>query len=212
MYEAALLVVVTGLLWGLSVTSWTVILYKSWWLWRVARDLPLAQQAFWRADQPVQACRALTLLDRQAVLSPLAAQAYPEAAAPPALADSSHSSDQEARLRGVTHALREVMQRVRWGQAWLACVASSAPFVGLLGTVWALMEALGSLTWGPQTEASQWVPVLSQVLGLTAAGLVVALPALLAHHLLAPRLEGVQRVVEDFAAELMVHVQSGPPH
>ena len=204
MLEAALLSSVTGLLWVLSVSSWIVILYKTWWVWRVGRDVPLAQQAFWQAADAVQACHALALLDRQAVLLPLVQQAYPST-----LLGGSDDADMptaDERLRGVLWSLRPVTRQIRWGQAWLACVAAAAPFVGLLGTVWGLMDALGSLTQVDEVAWGTWVPVLSQVLSLTGAGLVVALPALLAHQLLAPSLDALQQTLEDFAADLMAQV------
>ena len=206
MIEAALLSSVTGLLWVLSVSSWIVILYKTWWVWRVGRDVPLAQQAFWQAADPVQACHALALLDRQALLLPLVQQAYP-----PTLlgrGDEAVVLTADERLRGVLWSLRIVTRQVRWGQAWLACVAAAAPFVGLLGTVWGLMDALGSLTQVDEMAWGTWVPMLTQVLSLTGAGLVVALPALLAHQLLAPSLDALQQTLEDFAADLMAQVHA----
>jgi biopolymer transport protein ExbB len=205
MTDAARVFLVMGLLWALSVSSWVVIGYKSWWLWRVGKDLPLARQAFWASGDVVQACQTLRVLDRQAVLTPLLQQAYPQCF-PETEASTPCRLEGSARLMGVLQALRQVSRQVNWGQSWLACVAAAAPFVGLLGTVWGLMDALGSLSFQPEGDGSAWVPALSHVLHLTAAGLMVALPALLAHHLLAPPLEALQQAVEDFAQGLMVQL------
>lgn len=205
MTDAAHLILVTGLLWALSITSWVVIGYKCWWLWRVGHDLPQARQAFWASSDVDQACQALAVLDRQAVLTALVRQAYPQCFQG---AESTQPvrPQGDARGHGVLQALRQVSRQVSWGQSWLSCVAAAAPFVGLLGTVWGLMDALGALSFPSDGDGHGWVPALSQVLNLTAAGLMVALPALLAHHLLAPQLEAVQQAVEDFAHGLMVQL------
>jgi biopolymer transport protein ExbB len=207
--EAALTAGVAGALWALSVSSWVVIAYKTWWVWRAAQDLSPAQQAFWQATDPVQAHQALALLDRQAVLHPLAGPVC-SLLAPPHSALGRSASERQACQRQVVQSLRGVAQRIQWGQSWLACVASVAPFLGLLGTVWGLLGALTALPSSPEAWGD-WVPALSQTLHLTAIGLCVAVPALLAHQLLAPRLLAVQQSIEDFAADLIEHLQAGQP-
>ncbi|MEY3489401.1 MAG: hypothetical protein RL655_969, partial [Pseudomonadota bacterium] len=69
--ETALTAGVAGLLWALSVSSWVVIVYKTWWIWRALQDVPAAQQAYWQTPDPVQAQQVLVMLDRQALLQPL---------------------------------------------------------------------------------------------------------------------------------------------
>ncbi len=213
--DAALSWGVAALLWGLSVSSWVVIGYKTWWVWRTGHDVVVAQEAFWESADPEHACQSLALLDRHAVLLPLARHAYP-ASRPLRLSTAAWAAELMGPRR-VVQALRQLTQRVQWGQAWLACVASAAPFIGLLGTVWGLVAGLSTL---PSDEAGaweRWVPALSQTLSLTAAGLLVALPALVAHHLLAARLSWLQEQLDDFAAELIdqvhrtPHSAEGPP-
>lgn len=205
--DAALSAGVAAVLWALSVSSWVVILYKTWWVWRAGHDVPVAQQAFWQSGDPVQACQALALLDRHAVLLPLARQAYLAQSSPDSLR---HLPGWDGGMypRLVVQSLRQSTLRVQWGQAWLACVASVAPFVGLLGTVWGLLAGLTALPVAEAGAWEQWVPALSQTLHLTAAGLVVALPALLAHHLLAPQLSNLQQSLDDFAADLIEQLQT----
>ena len=205
--EAALTAAVAAVLWALSVSSWVVILYKSWWLWRVGQDMPIAQQAFWQAPNLAQALQALALLDRHALLQPVAGAVGPRQAQSPQ-GQTGWQDDQQTRQRQVVQSLRRVGQQIHWGQAWLACVASTAPFVGLLGTVWGLLDAMGALTEASQAHWDAWVPALSQPLHLTAVGLCVAVPALLAHHLMAPRLVVLQQSIEDFAADVMDHLHA----
>ena len=221
--EAALTTGVAAMLWVLSASSWVVIVYKTWWIWRAGQDVPTAQQAFWHTPDPVQAQQVLALLDRHALLQPLAEAAgvagsshaagsagavHPGSAASTA-GVFGQAGDEASRQRQVVVALRQVCRQVQWGQPWLACVASIAPFLGLLGTVWGLLAAMTALPGASPGAWEDWVPALSHTLHLTAVGLCVAVPAWLAHHLMAPRLSELQQSLEDFAADLIDHLRAG---
>ena len=121
--ETALTAGVAGLLWVLSVSSWVVIVYKTWWIWRALQDVPAAQQAYWQTPDPVQAQQVLVMLDRQALLQPLVGAAC--ASQPSSSAGLERRAHEAARRqRQVVQSLRQVCQQVQWGQPWLACVAS----------------------------------------------------------------------------------------
>jgi biopolymer transport protein ExbB len=206
--ETALTAGVAGLLWVLSVSSWVVIVYKTWWIWRALQDVPAAQQAYWQTPDPVQAQQVLVMLDRQALLQPLVGAAC--ASQPSSSAGLERRAHEAARRqRQVVQSLRQVCQQVQWGQPWLACVASVAPFLGLLGTVWGLLDAMTTLPDASTGAWEAWVPALSHTLQLTAVGLCVAVPAVMAHHLMANRLNMLQQSLEDFAADLIEHLHSG---
>ena len=206
--ETALTAGVAGLLWALSVSSWVVIVYKTWWIWRALQDVPAAQQAYWQTPDPVQAQQVLVMLDRQALLQPLVGAACDSQASSSAgLERRAHEAAR--RQRQVVQSLRQVCQQVQWGQPWLACVASVAPFLGLLGTVWGLLDAMTTLPDASTGAWEAWVPALSHTLQLTAVGLCVAVPAVMAHHLMANRLNMLQQSLEDFAADLIEHLHSG---
>lgn len=206
--ETALTAGVAGLLWALSVSSWVVIVYKTWWIWRALQDVPAAQQAYWQTPDPVQAQQVLVMLDRQALLQPLVGAACASQPSSPAgLERRAHEAAR--RQRQVVQSLRQVCQQVQWGQPWLACVASVAPFLGLLGTVWGLLDAMTTLPDASTGAWEAWVPALSHTLQLTAVGLCVAVPAVMAHHLMANRLNMLQQSLEDFAADLIEHLHSG---
>ena len=206
--EAALTAGVAGMLWALSVSSWVVIVYKTWWIWRAVQDVSAGQQAFWQTADPVQAQQVLALLDRHALMQPLTAAAGASVAAFPHGAQRQMQTE-ASRQRQVVQSLRLVCQRVQWGQPWLACVASVAPFLGLLGTVWGLLDAMAALTGTSQGAWEEVLPAMSQTLHLTAVGLCVAVPAWTAHHLMAPRLSALQQSLEDFAADVIDHLQTG---
>jgi biopolymer transport protein ExbB len=148
------------------------------------------------------------MLDRQALLQPLVGAACASQPSSPAgLERRAHEAAR--RQRQVVQSLRQVCQQVQWGQPWLACVASVAPFLGLLGTVWGLLDAMTTLPDASTGAWEAWVPALSHTLQLTAVGLCVAVPAVMAHHLMANRLNMLQQSLEDFAADLIEHLHSG---
>jgi biopolymer transport protein ExbB len=201
---------VTVVLWLLSASSWVVIVYKTWWLWRVHHDVGPAQNAYWQSTDPQQACQALRVLDRHGVLVSLVSQGGVEFT-PHASRERVDRPDPTFNQRRLLHSLRAVAQQVQWGQAWLACVAMAAPLLGLLGTVSGLLEVLQALPDSTPEAWTQWVPGLSQTLRHTAAGLWVAVPALFAHHLFASRLQMVQQEIDDFAADLIDRLNQDSP-
>ena len=144
--EAALTAGVAGLLWALSASSWVVIVYKIWWVWRMAQDVPAAQQAYWLTPDPVQAHQALAVLDRHGLLQSMTALSTSVTAATTTASSRAASvltqqtdnrddpggrDNMPATHRQVVQALRRACQQVQWGQPWLACVATVAPFLGL---------------------------------------------------------------------------------
>ena len=201
-FQPTLIDGVGGVLAVLSITSWVVMLYKAWWLWCVAQDLPLGQEVLWQSTHPAQMFQALRLVDRQSVLLPLlTTRAMPGA----------HESEAHVHPVGflseterhLTSSLRGVSARLQWGQTWLATVATAAPFLGLLGTVWGLQDALVVLSEVEDASLSLLVTPLSQALRLTAWGLLVALPALLGYNLMGAQIVFLQQAIEDFADELL---------
>lgn len=201
-FQPTLIDGVGGVLIVLSITSWVVILYKAWWLWRVAQDLPMGQAVLWQSAHPAQMFEALRLVDRQSVLLPLLATRT----APGAHESEAHGHEvvtSSATERYLTHSLRGVSARLQWGQTWLATVATAAPFLGLLGTVWGLQDALVVLPEGGDASLGLLMTPLSQALRLTAWGLLVALPALLGYNLMGPQIVFLQQAIEDIADELL---------
>ena len=123
---------------AMSVASWTVIVYKAWFLRRVGTDIAQGKAVFWQASDVAQAVRALQSVDRHAVLTPLAQAQQQLMSNTLGTQGDVHTQ----RTRVLRDALHSVLQRLQWGQVLLATVGSTAPFVGLLGTVWGIYHAL----------------------------------------------------------------------
>jgi biopolymer transport protein ExbB len=183
---------------AMSVASWTVIVYKTWFLRRVGTDIAQGKAVFWQAGDVVQAVRALQSVDRNAVLTPLA-QAQQQLM-PNTLGSQGDVHTQRTRV--LRDALHAVLQRLQWGQVLLATVGSTAPFVGLLGTVWGIYHALTGIASAGQLSIEQVAGPVGESLIMTAAGLGVALPAVLAFNVMGRMINRLEHELEGFAHDV----------
>ena len=183
---------------AMSVASWTVIVYKTWFLRRVGTDIAQGKAVFWQASDVAQAVRALHAVDRNAVLMPLAKaqqQLMPNTL-------GSQGDVHTQRTRVLRDALHAVLQRLQWGQVLLATVGSTAPFVGLLGTVWGIYHALTGIASAGQLSIEQVAGPVGESLIMTAAGLGVALPAVLAFNVMGRMINRLEHELEGFAHDV----------
>ena len=183
---------------AMSVASWTVIVYKTWFLRRVGTDIAQGKAVFWQASDVAQAVRALQSVDRNAVLTPLA-QALQQLM-PNTLGTQGDVHTQRTRV--LRDALHNVLQRLQWGQVLLATVGSTAPFVGLLGTVWGIYHALTGIASAGQLSIEQVAGPVGESLIMTAAGLGVALPAVLAFNVMGRMINRLEHELEGFAHDV----------
>ncbi len=186
-----------GLL-AMSVASWSVIFYKSWLLHRVSADVRNGKAAFWQARDVQQGLQALAALERTAVLLPLA-QAN-QLLMPGTLGAQGDVSAQRTRV--LRDALHGVLHRLQSGQVLLATVGSTAPFVGLLGTVWGIYHALSGIATAGQLTMEHVAGPVGEALIMTAAGLAVALPAVLAFNVMGRVINRLEQELEGFAHDL----------
>ena len=191
----------------MSVLSWVVILYKLWFMATARRNVPQAVDAFWQMPDLAQAQAKVKQLDRQGLVQPMAdavAQAD-SAAADGTLAQ--RAAQGQRLMRSLRTALGAAASQLQWGQTLLATIGATAPFVGLLGTVWGIHHALGTLAGSGQVDIAQLAGPVGEALVMTAAGLAVALPAVLAYNLLGRSASQLEAVLEGFAHDL--HAQFG---
>ncbi|WP_310614290.1 MotA/TolQ/ExbB proton channel family protein [Limnohabitans sp.] len=183
---------------AMSVASWTVIFYKAWLLRRVSADVAHGKAAFWQARDVQQGIQALVAVDRAAVLLPLA-QANLQLM-PNTLGAQGDVSAQRTRV--LRDALHGVLHRLQSGQVLLATVGSTAPFVGLLGTVWGIYHALTGIATAGQLTIERVAGPVGEALVMTAAGLAVALPAVLAFNVMGRVIQRLEQELEGFAHDL----------
>lgn len=189
------------LLLAMSVASWVVILWKGWLLRRAAADLNLSTAAFWQAADLTDAQARLQRFDPQQLVLPLLEAARSlDNAAPHTLAAAGDRSQQLTRV--LRDALHRVLHRLQFGQVLLATVGSTAPFVGLLGTVWGIYHALSGIGLDGPFRIEQVAGPVGEALVMTAAGLAVAIPAVLAYNVLGRQIARIEADLEGFARDL----------
>ena len=93
------------------------------------------------------------------------------------------------------------MERVERFMAFLATVGSTAPFVGLFGTVWGIMDSFQSIAASKNTSLAVVAPGIAESLFATALGLVAAIPAVIAYNKLATDFGRYAGRLEAFASE-----------
>jgi len=109
-------------------------------------------------------------------------------------------------------ALQGIRLRLRYGQDLLATIGATSPFIGLLGTVWGIYHALVSLAQAGQYTLDKVAQPVGESLVMTAAGLGVAIPAVMAYNLLGKRLSAIEAVLDGMAFDLRAYFLSRPPH
>ncbi len=103
----------------------------------------------------------------------------------------------------------QVVSRMQSGLPVLASVGSTAPFVGLFGTVWGIYHALIAISLAGQASIDKVAGPVGEALIMTAIGLFVAVPAVLGYNILLRRNKGVQEYVSHFTHELHAYLISG---
>ena len=199
----------------MSVASWTVIARRSYALWQLRR-LQQAGREFWHAQSFAQGLQILSAANQQ----------YDSRGNPfRFLADegqaaldhhSSHQDDLHGRLpltdwltSTLKGAIEQSSEQMQKGLAVLASVGSTAPFVGLFGTVWGIYHALVGIGASGQASIDKVAGPVGEALIMTAFGLAVAIPAVLAYNALNRGNKGIISKLNRFAFQLHAYFLTG---
>ena len=191
--------VVVALLLGMSVSAWVLIFWKGWVLQRARHDIARAVPVFWSADTLAAGRARLDALDREHVLLPLLDAASTPDAAGTLATRASSASQLTRRLRDALH---RGLSHLQFGQVLLASIGSTAPFIGLFGTVWGIYHALLSISAAGTMTIDKVAGPVGEALIMTAAGLAVAIPAVLAYNLFGKWVAACEAELEGFAHDL----------
>ena len=189
---------VAMLLLAMSVASWVVILWKGWLLHRARGDVARSIAAFWQSPSVEVASEKIAAFDREALVLPIVAATGFKGAG--TLASAGDRAQQLTRV--LRDALHAVLHKLQFGQVLLATVGSTAPFVGLLGTVWGIYHALTAMATAGQVTIDKVSGPVGEALVMTAAGLVVAIPAVLAYNVFGRFIGTIEADLEGFARDL----------
>jgi len=190
---------VAALLLLMSISAWVMIFWKAWLLRRARRDIERAIPAFWAARTLADGRAQLALFDREGVLEPLLDAAADIGDAATLEGQGHRESRLTRRLRGALHG---VLGQLQWGQVLLASIGSTAPFIGLFGTVWGIYHALISISASGAITIEKVSGPVGEALVMTAAGLAVAIPAVLAYNIFGKMVASCEAELEGFAHDL----------
>ena len=194
----AVSVTVAAVLLLMSIASWVVILWKAWLFKRAVGDVARSTAAFWQSASVDEATEKVAAFDREALVMPLIAASNIEAGN--TLATRGDKSQQLTRV--LRNALHGVLLKLQYGQVLLATIGSTAPFVGLLGTVWGIYHALIAIASSGQITIDKVSGPVGEALIMTAAGLAVAIPAVLAFNIFGRYINRIEADLEGFARDL----------
>ena len=184
---------------AMSVGTWVVILWKFSLLRRVKADVPQSTAAFWQAAQFEDAHARVAQFDRDRSVLPML-----EATLLPLGGTLAASGEREHQLtRVLRDSLQNTLNRLQWGQLLLATTGAISPFIGLLGTVWGIFNALSGMAEVGQITLDRVAGPVGEALVMTAAGLAVAIPAVLAYNVFGRTVSQIEVVLEGFAQDLL---------
>jgi biopolymer transport protein ExbB len=197
------------LLCGMSIVSWFLIFWKAWGWWRMRRASKEVDQ-FWEAPSIDVAIAKLKQVDVDGIFVPLAVGAA-SAASHPAAENSLAAQTDRSEL--ITRALRQrinaAADRLDSGLTILASVGSTAPFIGLFGTVWGIYHALLNIASNAQIAIDKVAGPVGEALIMTAFGLAVAIPAVLAFNAFTRSNRMVLGQLDGFAHDLHATLTTG---
>lgn len=192
---------------GLSVFTWAITIAKIFELRRAGKETSEFTSIFWEA-------RNLTRIDdstRRFAASPLAqlfTAGYRELShILQSHKDKGSKVNVEVEIKTIERILRraelEEHLKLRKGTTFLATVASSAPFIGLFGTVWGIMTAFHGLSTEQSASIQAVAPGISEALIATAVGLAAAIPAAIAYNYFAFYIRNLKESMDRFSDEFL---------
>ncbi len=166
-----------------SVGCWALIIERGWRLSTLRRDVRCFEASIGAASQPPSIPPTGSV-----------ARAILDAGRHEAQFRDSGETAGEARHRcerAMKSALAAALRPAEWGLPFLATIGSSAPFIGLFGTVWGIMNSFSAIAVANDTSLRVVAPGIAEALSATALGLVAAIPAVVAYNKLAVSLNRI---------------------
>jgi biopolymer transport protein ExbB len=182
----------------MSMGSWYIIFVKLWEQYRLMAEGRAMRASFWKAN---------SLRDGAKKLKDSSAYRYIAESGLDANEHHEGSLTENIDLNtwvtmSVQRAVEAVQNRLQDGLAFLATVGSTAPFVGLFGTVWGIYHALTAIGIAGQASIDKVAGPVGEALIMTAIGLAVAVPAVLGYNWLVRRNKVAMESVRSFGADL----------
>ncbi len=181
----------------MSVGTWYIMISKLLELSKIGRQAKDAESTFWNAPSVVQ---GVETLKEQSPYRFIAQAALESTKKHDGLL--AHISFSEWVSQSIQRATESVQSNMQNGLAFLASVASTAPFVGLFGTVWGIYNALVRIGVSGQASIDKVAGPVGEALIMTAIGLAVAVPAVLGYNLIVRKNKTTLEKIRNFGSDL----------
>jgi biopolymer transport protein ExbB len=181
-----------------SVATWTILLAK-------APGLLLARRAVRRAQSDAEEEATLAAVQsRLPAGSAVPRQMVDAALTEMRLSDGTASDGIKDRVASRLSRLEAAAgRRISYGTGLLATIGATAPFVGLFGTVWGIMNSFIGISQSQTTNLAIVAPGIAQALLATATGLIAAIPAVVIYNFFARSIGGYRALLGDFSAAVL---------
>src|SRR5215471_4684619 len=189
----------------MSMGSWYIIITKVYEQYRMGRQARAAQKRFWNAPTIRQGAENLKKGSPYRYIAETGLEATTTHTGLVGSVDM-----HEWISMSVQRAIDNVHSRTQDGLAFLATVGSTAPFVGLFGTVWGIYHALTAIGIAGQASIDKVAGPVGEALIMTAIGLAVAVPAVLGYNWLVRRNKTAMETVRSFGSDLHAVLMSAP--
>lgn len=194
-FVAKTVIVLLGIM---SVGTWYIAFMKFWEQSRMLGQASQVEKRFWASNNLNEG------IDKLAKNSVFRAVAESGVRAASGGSGMVNTSDWIAMQ--LNRQLEEVNSRLQGGIAFLASVGSTAPFVGLFGTVWGILTALIAIGVAGQASIDKVAGPVGEALIMTALGLAVAVPAVLLYNFLVRRNKVINEKLRAFASDLQTYL------
>jgi biopolymer transport protein TolQ len=187
-----------------SFWSWAIIFDKAMRLRRLRREASTFEETFWSGGSLDDLFERVGQrpLDPMSAVFAAAMREWRRSAAKGLLSTAVMRASLQQRIERVMNVtVGREMDRVERFMAFLATVGSTAPFVGLFGTVWGIMDSFSSIAASKNTSLAIVAPGIAESLFATALGLVAAIPAVIAYNKLTNDFGRYAGRLEAFASE-----------
>lgn len=198
-----------------SVWSWAVILQKRAVLGTLNRRANRFEDSFWSGEALDQIYARVQKSKKDPMLTTFIAGMDEWKAGISGGVPSKESMQASLRQRverAMSVSINREMNQMEKGMTFLASIASSAPFIGLFGTVWGIMNSFTAIASTNNTSLAVVAPGIAEALFATAIGLVAAIPAAIAYNVLSARLNNyadrLEAFTDEFSAILSRHLDS----
>ena len=196
----------------MSIITWYLIASKSLTNWRLKKHAQAFLGHFWEA--PGLASMA-EYLQNNGINDPFSHLTHHGLKAAEQFSNKTGhqlieaGSENEFLTRALRRAINQDTARLEYGHTMLASIASSSPFIGLFGTVWGIYHALVNIGMSGSGSLDQVAGPVGEALIMTALGLAVAIPAVLAYNFFNRSKRQTLTEVDGFAHDLFAFMSTG---